>query len=318
MASSTQAIDRADARSIARRRRRIRRFGNLLLFLAPAMALYLVLVILPIVQAAYYSGFRWNGLEPLTDFVGFANFERAFSDKAFIAAISHNALLVVLALVVQTPLGLGLALLLDQRLRGRAMFRLIFFVPYVLSEAATGVIWTLILQPDGLADQTLRSTGLGSSSGLWLADRDIVLLTMFVVLTWKYFGFAVVLFLAGLQGIPRELVDAAAIDGAGRRQIVRHIQLPLLGPTIRLWMFLAIVGSLQLFDLIWIMTRGGPADASNTMATYLFDHGIHRHAVGYGSAISVILFGISLLASLAYQRLVIRRDTEGAITRLAG
>jgi raffinose/stachyose/melibiose transport system permease protein len=137
---------------------------------------------------------------------------------------------------------------------------------------------------------------------------------MFVVITWKYIGFAIILFLAGLEGIPSELNEAAAIDGATRLQTIRRVTLPLLGPTIRIWAFLSIIGSLQLFDLIWIMTLGGPANASNTMATYMIDRGFQRSQYGYGSAVAVILFVISFVFALAYQRFVLRRDIEGAVT----
>jgi raffinose/stachyose/melibiose transport system permease protein len=123
-----------------------------------------------------------------------------------------------------------------------------------------------------------------------------------------------ILLLAGLQGIPRELEEAAAIDGASRWQAIRHIVLPLLGPTIRVSVFLSIIGSIQLFDLVWVTTRGGPVNASNTMATYMFDRGFERFQFGYGSAVAVILFMLCFVLALGYQRWVLRRDTEGATT----
>jgi raffinose/stachyose/melibiose transport system permease protein len=144
-----------------------------------------------------------------------------------------------------------------------------------------------------------------------------VLWVLFVVISWKYFGFHMIILLAGLQGIPRELEEAAAIDGASRRQAIRYITLPLLGPTIRVSVFLSLIGALQLFDLVWVTTGGGPADASNTMATYLVDRGFERFQLGYGSAISVILFVIALVIALAYQRFVMRRDLDGAVTGAA-
>src|SRR3954466_12260606 len=151
------------------RRRRLRRL-EVWLFLLPALTLYLVFVIYPIFQAAHYSLFEWNGLDPLTDYVGLQNYRDAFADDRFRGAIQHNFTLVVLSLVVQLPIALGLALLLNRRLPGRGALRLIFFAPYVLSEVITGVIWLLILQPDGLADHFLRAVGLGDLVHLWLAD----------------------------------------------------------------------------------------------------------------------------------------------------
>jgi raffinose/stachyose/melibiose transport system permease protein len=298
--------------------RHLRRRLEIALFVSPALLLYLVFVLLPIVLAAYYSVFHWNGLDPLNDFVGLDNYRRAFGDEAFRKAITHNGILVVLSLVIQGPLALGVALLLNRRMRGRAGLRAVIFAPYVLSEAITAVIWLLMLQPDGLVDKALQAAGLGSLVHLWLADVRLVFYTMFVVITWKYVGFSVILFLAGLQGIPPELHEAAAIDGAGELRTIRHVTIPLLGPTLRIWAFLTIIGSLQLFDLVWIMTLGGPANASNTMATYMIDRGFVRYQLGYGSAVAVILFAISLVFAILYQRYVLRRDIEGAVTRAVG
>jgi raffinose/stachyose/melibiose transport system permease protein len=284
------------------------------LFLLPALVLYGVLVLLPIIQAGYYSLFKWNGLKPLTDFVGLANYEKALSDPVFIGAVSHNILIIVLSLSLQIPFALGLALMLNRRFRGRAIMRLIFFAPYVISGVITGIVFQLILLPDGLADRSLEGAGLGSFVQGWLADPSIVMLTMFFIITWKYFGFHMILLLAGLQGIPRELEEAAAIDGASRWQTTRRITLPLLGPTLRVSVFLSMIGALQVFDLIWVTTRGGPVNASNTMATYMIDWGFRRTQLGYGSAAAVILFLMALAVALVYQRKVLRRDVEGALT----
>ena len=287
---------------------------SIALFLLPAFALYGVLVLLPIVQAASYSLYRWNGLKPLTDFVGLANYEKALADPVFLGAISHNVLIIVLSITVQIPFALGLALMLNRRFRGRSLFRLLFFAPYVISEVITGIVFQLILLPDGLFDRGLDGLGLGAYTQGWLADPKIVMLTMFVIISWKYFGFHMILLLAGLQGIPRELEEAAAIDGATRWQAIRRITLPLLGPTIRVSVFLSMIGALQIFDLIWVTTRGGPVNASNTMATYMIDWGFRRTQLGYGSAAAVILFVAALILALVYQRFVMRRDIDGAMT----
>jgi raffinose/stachyose/melibiose transport system permease protein len=280
----------------------------------PALALYTLFVLFPIVQAARFSLFDWNGLEALDQFVGLANFERALADPVFLGAVSHNAVIVVLSLAVQIPFALGLALMLNRRFRGRAILRLIFFAPYVIAEVITAIVWSLLLQPNGLAEHFMTAIGLGDAYHPWLASPGTVLIALFFVITWKYFGFHMILLLAGLQGIPREVEEAAAIDGASRWQGIRYITLPLLGPTIRVSVFLSIIGSLQLFDLVWVTTRGGPVNASTTMAVYMFDRGFVRFQFGYGSAVAVILFLICFVLALAYQRWVMRRDTEGATT----
>lgn len=294
-----------------------RRFGkwvSIALFMTPALLLYGVLVLVPIAQAAYYSLYRWNGLKPLTDFVGLGNYAKVLADPVFVGAVSHNVLVILLSLTIQIPFALALAIALNGRFRGRSLLRLVFFAPYVISEAITGVVFRLILTPDGMADRTLDAFGLGFLRQEWLGDPAIVLLTLFVIISWKYFGFHMILLLAGLQGIPRELEEAAAIDGATRWQSIRGITLPLLGPTIRVSVFLSMIGALQLFDLIWVTTKGGPVNASNTMATYMIDWGFRRSQLGYGSAAAVILFVLALILALAYQRFVMRRDTEGALT----
>ena len=298
----------------SRRHRNLRAWGLAGLFMLPALALYATFVLYPIVQAARYSLYNWNGLGPLDTFVGLANFQRALADPVFLSSVGHNAFIVVLSLVVQIPFALGIALMLNRRFRGRAILRLVFFAPYVIAEVITAIVWSLMLQPNGLADHLLTTIGLEEAYHPWLADPNTVLYALFFIITWKYFGFHMILLLAGLQGIPREVEEAAAIDGASRRQALRYVILPLLGPTIRVSVFLSIIGSLQLFDLVWVTTRGGPVNASNTMAVYMFDRGFVRFQFGYGSAVAVILFLICFVLALAYQRWVLRRDTEGATT----
>ena len=286
----------------------------MLAFLAPALIVYVVFVIYPIFQGARYSLYDWNGLQSLTEFVGLDNFAAAFGDPIFRGALAHNGIIVALTLLLQLPFALFLAVLLNQDLRGRSLLRLLFFAPYVVSEVVTAVVWRQIFRPDGLLDSGLSTLVGDQVEGLWIADPNIVLYSVFFVVSWKYFGFHMILMLAGLQQVPDELEEAAAIDGATWWQTFRYITVPLLGPTVRVSIFLGIIGSLQLFDLVWVMTGGGPVDASNTMATYLIDWAFRRSQFGYASAVSVIIFGLSLLVALGYQRWALRRDVDGALT----
>jgi raffinose/stachyose/melibiose transport system permease protein len=307
------------ARSVARGSTRARRRQRLelALLLGPALVLFVGFVLAPIAVAAYYSLHEWNGFGPL-HWVGLQNYRKALSDPVFQHAVLHNLFFAAMTLVIQLPLAVGVALLLNRKIRGRALLRLVVFAPYVLSEAIAAVIWLLILQPGGFADSLLKAVGLGHLVHDWLADGGIVLWTLFAVITWKYVGFGIILLLAGLQGIPEELREAAVLDGATAWQKNRHVVLPLLAPTIRIWVFLGVIGSLQLFDLVWIMTLGGPAGASTTMATYLIDRGFRRYEFGYGSAVAVVLFAICFVFALLYQRYALRRDTAGAVTRMVG
>ncbi|GAB4061600.1 carbohydrate ABC transporter permease [Catellatospora paridis] len=290
-----------------------RRLGTIALFLAPALVLFLLLVITPIVVAGYASMYKWNGFGLPENFVGIDNFTRAFEDPTFLGDLWRAFVLIGLSLLIQLPVSLGLAMLLNQKLKGRGVYRVIFFAPYVLSEVTTAVLFTLVFSPNrGLGD-TL-SKWLGADAGAIFADPDTVLFALFLVISWKYFGFHMILYLAGRQGIPQELTEAATTDGASAWQVFRHVTLPLLGPTIRISVFLSVIGSIQLFDMVWVLTGGGPIHASETMAVTMFDRGFRRFEVGYASAISIIMFVLSFVFALFYQRFVLRRDTEGAIT----
>ncbi len=276
------------------------------------------LVLVPIIQAAHYSLYKWNGLTPLTEFIGLKNYQVALSNNAFTTAVGNNLLVVVLSLALQIPFSLALAVMLNRRFPGRTIFRLLFFLPYVLSEAITGIVFSLMLQPGSVVDGALGSVGLGSVVQDWLGDSSIVMYTLFVIISWKYFGFHMIILLAGLQGIPRELEEAAMIDGASRRQAFRYVTFPLIRPTLRVSIFLSMIGALQLFDMVWVMTAGGPLNASGTMAIAMFKAGFKNTQMGYGSALAVILFVFGLVVALGYQRFVLRRDVDGAITTTAG
>ncbi|UFQ19567.1 sugar ABC transporter permease [Streptomyces huasconensis] len=299
--------------------RRARDWLTAFAFTVPALVLFGLLVFAPILYALYVSFFNWGGFGAPSDFAGAGNYTRLLDDPVFLGDLWRGLLLILLSVGIQLPFALAMAVLLNQKLRGRAFYRMLFFAPYVLSEVITGVLFSMIFAPDeGLADRTLGAIGLDGLGGLWFADQDNVLATVFLVMMWKYFGFHMMLYLAGLQGVPAELHEAARIDGAGPWQRFRHITLPLLGPTIRISVFLSVIGAIQLFDLVWVMTQGGPDHHSETMAVTLFQFGFKRYQIGYASAISIAMFLISLVFALAYQRFVLRRDTEGALTSMRG
>ncbi len=298
-------------------RRALRTAVEVLFFVGPALALFLVFVVWPIIRAAQFSLYRWKGFGPLTDFVGLDNYSTVLHNEVFTDAFAHNLVIVVGSVLVQMPLGLAIALLLNRRIRGQGLLRTIVFVPYVLSEVIAGVVWLQLLQPQyGVVDSLLSAVGIAGPEQGWLGTPDYALWTVLVVLTWKYLGLAVLLFLAGLQGIPDDVVEAAQMDGASWWQVQRRITIPLLGPTLRVWAFLSMIGSLQLFDMVWILTGGGPANSTTSMATFLVTEGTKRHNYGIAAAASVILFVVALAFALTYQLLVLRRDTRDQ-TRIA-
>ena len=295
--------------------KRFTRVGVIVLFLLPSVVLYFIFIIFPVIQAIYYSLFDWSGLGPLTDFKVFGNYLRAFKSATFASSFLHNMEILGLSLVFQLTLSLLLALVIGKRLPGRTIFRAIFFLPYILSEVVAGVIWTYIYEPTGgLLNTALQAIIPGFQAQAWLGDTHLVLIAIFVVMTWKYFGLHLVLYVAAIQNIPDELIEAARIDGASMLQATRLISLPLISSTIRLSIFLSALGSLQYFDLIWVMSAGGPVHASETMATYVYKAGFASFEIGYGSAVGVIMIVICFVFSLMYQRFIMRRDLAGSIT----
>lgn len=297
-----------------------RKRGEIALLSGPALLVFVGFVIFPVMMAAFYGFFKWNGFGWPTQFVGLDNYVLMLQDPTFRDAVSHNFIIVVLSLLMQGPIAILFALLLNQKIRGRSLIRVLIFTPYVIAEVVVGTGWSLMLQDAGALNALLEKVGLGFLQKSWIADPAIAIWSLMIIITWKYIGFAVILMLAGMQSIPEELYEAAAIDGAGFWKTQWSITLPLLGPTIRIWAFLSIIGSLQLFDLvniIWGQYIAATAGTS-TMATYMYQNGHLAGSYGYGNAVAVMLFLISLVVALIYQRFVLRRDTEGALTGDSG
>jgi len=313
---SSPALATPDKQANKRRSNHFALFSTIAICLLPALVLYLVFVLLPVGQAAYYSLYRWNGLDPLVHFVGLNNYIRIITtDHVFLKAVTNNVTIVALSLLLQLPFSLVLAMMIGRKLRGRTFFRTVFFLPYVLSDVVTAVIWMFIYRPDGgFLTAFLQAVFPNSQPPAFLANPNTVLFAIFVAMIWKYFGLHLVLYLTGIQNIPDELIEAARIDGASGVQIARYVTMPLLGSTIRLSVLLSALGSLQYFDLIWIISDGGPVNASETMATYLVHSGFKQFALGYGSAIGVVMFILCFGFALLYQRIVMREDLAGSVT----
>jgi raffinose/stachyose/melibiose transport system permease protein len=302
-------------------RRRPRGIGwsgrfEIALLAGPAMLFFIGFVIFPVIMAAYYGFFNWHGYGPATDFIGLKNYVTIVTDPEFQQALGHNAFIVVTSLIIQGPAALLLALLLNRKMRGQSAIRVLIFVPYVIAEVVVGTGFSLLLATNGALNGLLDDLGLSNLTRDWLSDPSIAIWTLVAILTWKYVGFAVILFLAGLQGIPDELNEAAAIDGASYWQIQWRITVPLLGPTLRIWAFLSIIGALQLFDLVYIIWGQyiSSVAGTSTMATYMVSNGRNAGNFGYGNAVAVVIFIISMIVALIYQRFVLRRDTAGALT----
>jgi raffinose/stachyose/melibiose transport system permease protein len=295
--------------------RRVQDRLAIFLFLLPAFVIFFLFIIYPIIRAVYFSMFNWNGMGPATIFVGLNNFKQILTDQVFMKSIGNCFLIVALSLAIQLPLALMLAIMVGRDLPGRAFFRTIFFMPYVISEVITAIIWMSLFNPDperGFINALLILIP-GVQAQNFLGDIKQVMACIFIVLSWKYFGLHMLLYMAGLQNIPREIEEAAMIDGANRWQTIRNVTIPLLGSTIRTTILLSVLGSLTQFNLIWIMTRGGPVNASEVMSTYMYRYGFIRFQLGYGSAVALVMLAICLIFSITYLRLARQPDYLGGI-----
>jgi raffinose/stachyose/melibiose transport system permease protein len=282
-------------------------WATLVIFLPPALLLFTVFVALPMVEAGWYSFFNWNGLGRPEKFIGLKNYGYLIGNATFTRSLINNGLIIAVSLLVQLPLALGVATMVAGQIAGAAWFRMIFFLPYVLADVAAGLIWHFLFD-GGYGLPGVITGALSLQPYYLLASKDWAFSAVLIVILWKYFGFHMMLYVAGLQGIDKSLLEAAEMDGASSLQRFWHITLPLLGPMIRLSIFFSVIGALQLFDVIVPLTGGGPFETTNTMVSYLYFFGITRMRVGFGSAVGVVLFLICVTFAFGYRRLFMRDD----------
>lgn len=272
--------------------------------LTPALSVFSIFVLWPLLDSFRYSLTNWNGFNPNYKFVGLDNFAKIFSDPNFFTAIANTAIWMVAALVLPTLLGLALALLLNTGLRGASIFKSIFYLPICLSAVIVGQIWIWIYQPDwGLLNNAIEHiTGIGQFNFAWLAEPSTALGSVILAWSWQQTGLAMVIFLAGLTAIPRDLLEAADIDGVKRWKQTIHIVLPMLRPATVVVVALSVINSLKGFDILYIMTGGGPFHSSNTLAFFMYEESFKKYRMGYGSAIAVVLFLVALTIIFSYFR----------------
>ncbi len=305
--ATIEAQPAAPAYAEPARRMTLNGWAVVVIFLPPALLLFTVFVFLPIVEAGWYGFFNWNGYGPPQKFIGLKNYGYLFSNPTFTRSLVNNGLIIVFSLLVQLPLALAVAVMVAGRVVGAVWFRMIFFLPYVLADVAAGLIWHFMFDGDyGIS--SVVTTALGMPPYFLLADKTWAFSAVLIVILWKYFGFHMMLYIAGLQGIDRALLEAAEMDGASPFQRFWHITLPLLGPMIRLSIFFSVIGALQLFDIIVPLTGGGPFETTNTMVSFLYFFGLTRMRIGFSSAVGVVLFVICMTFAFGYQRIVMRDD----------
>jgi ABC-type sugar transport system permease subunit len=269
------------------------------LWILPALLLYFVFKLAPMLGGIYLALLKWDGIAA-PEFVGLRNFARIFSDEIIGMALWHNVLYAAGTVTAKIVLSLFLALLLNQALRGRTFYRTALFLPVVMSFVVVGILWSWLYNTQfGLINNLLTTVGLGVLAHDWLGDPNSALWALMVVDTWKWYGFHMVIFLAGLQTIPLELYEAAHIDGASRRQQFLHITLPLLQPVMLVNVTLALMGAFNVFDIPYIMTEGGPANSTIVMALHIYIQGFKFYQFGYAAALSyVLLVLVTIIAAI--------------------
>ncbi len=289
--------------------KKYRKMITILLFLAPALIVYALYVIYPIITTFGYSLHDWNGISDKV-FIGLTNYSRLLSDEVFWISLKNNIWVVIASVFVQIPLGLLMALLLFAPIKGIRLFNGIYFIPFLMSTVAVGMLWGLMFDPiNGTINQLINL--LGFENVAWLSQKNTAIFSVLLVIVWQFAPFYMILFKAGIVGIAEDMYEAAEIDGANYIQKFRKITLPLLIPTIVTSSILAIVGSLKSFDLFYIMTGGGPNHATEILGTYMYKQAFVNFNMGYGSSIAFVMFLIALVVVIIIQSLDAYRKKRG-------
>ena len=278
--------------------------------LALPLSVFGVFVVWPLLDSFYYSFTDWNGFDPRYRFVGFENFARIATDRLFTNATANTVVWMALALLLPTLGGLALALLLDSHLgRGANVFKSIFYLPICLSAVVVGQIWVWIYQPDwGLLNTLVEAVTGEPATFAWLAKPQTALYSVIAAWSWQQTGLSMVIFLAGLTTVPADLTEAASMEGANRWQKTWYVVLPMLRPATVVVVALSVINSLKGFDILYIMTAGGPFHSSDTLAMFMYNESFRKYRMGYGSAISVILFLLTLVIVFLYFRQLRKLD----------
>lgn len=276
------------------------------LYVLPSLLLLLGIVYVPIVLTGYYGLMEWSGMGAMT-FIGLDNYQTLMRDGAFWASVGHSCLFALLS-TGSLALYMAVALVLSGRIRGAGLFRKIYLIPMLLSSVAIARLWEKIYHPtSGMLNTFLESIGIANPPA-WLADEKLVLWAVFVPILWQYAGFYILIYYAALKNIPASLIEAARIDGATGWQVALRIKLPLIAEVVKVTVVLAVVGSLKYFDLIYVMTDGGPNGASEVMASYMYHKAFRGFDFGYGSAIGFFLLVICLLLTWGIRKATAAKD----------
>jgi raffinose/stachyose/melibiose transport system permease protein len=272
-------------------------------FVLPAFLVYCLFFAYPFFRTVYLSFTEWNGLgEP--NFVGLANYARLIGDSQMWLALGNNIIWVIWGTIIPIAIGLVLSVILWTGVKGSIVFRTIYFLPMVLSPVVVGVIWGWIYNPlFGVLNQGLTAIGLGSWARGWLGEPGTALYAVMLTAIWTYIGFCVVVLFSGLQKVDSELVDASRIDGASTFQRFWNVIVPQIRSVLTMVLVFTIIGGFNVFDIVWVMTAGGPNNASELIATYTYETAFRVREVGYGASLSMVMTVLALLTAWATLKL---------------
>jgi raffinose/stachyose/melibiose transport system permease protein len=271
-------------------------------FVLPGLVIYVLFFVWPFVSAILLSLVSWNGAAPEKVFVGLDNFAQILSDPIAELALTHNIVWIVVATTLSVSAALLLAILVSRLRRLQSLVAAIFFLPVLLSPAVIGIIWAWIYHPTGPLNDILRAVGLGSLARGWLGDPDMALYAVIFVASWGNVGFLFVILLAALRNVDQSLLDAAHVDGANAWQRFRSVTIPQIRRVLTTVVVVTLIAGFAAFDIVYVMTGGGPAQSTELIATYSYQQAFFRSHVGYGTAVSLLMTALALITVLAYLR----------------
>jgi len=274
----------------------------------PALIIFTIFFIYPVASSFPLSLTKWNGISPNTEYVGLKNFIKIWSDIHFWQALRNTFKYAILVTSIQNILGLALALAVTGKIYRPV--RVLFLVPPLLSSIALGVIWSYMYRPNGAINGLLTLAGLEQLKHAWLGEPETALYALVVTTVWKWTGMAMIIYLAAILAIPKDLQEAASIDGVNVWQRFHYLTFPLIAPAFTINIILSMIGSLKVFDIIFIMTQGGPGRATESLTTYIFSRAFGGNRFGYATAVAVVMFVIILVLSIFQMRYLTRREVR--------
>lgn len=281
---------------------------SLLLFAAPVMLIFAFIVVVPGVQGIVYAFTDWDGLSPSFSFVGFQNIIAVITDPQSQSALINTIVIAISYTVLQNVIGLLLALGVSSRIKSAGLLKVLFFAPVVMTPVVVAFLWQYILGERGPLNIVLRGVGLDALAQPWLGQPNTALASIVLVLIWQFAGYSMVIYLAGLQAVPEEALEAAELDGAGPLRRFWSIKLPLLAPAVTISVMLSLIGSLKVFDQIFVLTGGGPGGSTHTLATLMFREAFYFGDLSGGVAIGVVLLVLVTVISVVQYRVLLRRE----------